>query len=174
MNLKEIKNKSLASRSKSLSKRSNSNSKPSTNNKQKTKKPKQSSDYKTISYKNSKSKEKKISQSTSKSKPHETLKTTSSPIQTSKNLDTLEKLIKTSQSILSEQNSLADKFSEITKRISSSDYEIERLSNKNRNENEEFGKFFDKYGNNLNQIANRLKIHTDEVEDLKCIYTNYI
>jgi hypothetical protein len=169
MNSKEIKNKTSASRSKSLTKASNSNSKPPTN-KTITKKTKQSSNSKTLSLYNSKSKEKTTSHSKSKSKNSETLKATSTPPDTkiTKNLDILQKLINNSQSILNEQNSLADKFSEITKRITSSDYEIERLTNKNKNENEEFVKFFEKYGNKLNQIANRLKIHTEEVEDVKC------
>jgi hypothetical protein len=81
-------------------------------------------------------------------------------------------LINNSNDILSEQNSLLEKFQEITKKVTSSDFEIERLFNKN--ENDEFSIFLEKYGVKLNSIMQKLKVHTEEVEEMKCKLFNLI
>ena len=87
-------------------------------------------------------------------------------VKITKNIDTLSRLINNSNNILSHQNSLIEKCEEMTKRITSSDYEIERLINKN--ESDDFPLFLEKYSSKLQTILGRLKSHTDEVEEMKC------
>jgi len=99
-----------------------------------------------------------------------TVKTASSAsnISQSKNINTIGRLINKSSDLIAEQNSLLDKYQELAKKFTSSDYEIERLLGKN--EYDEFQNFFDKYGGKLNHMMQRLKIHTDEMEEIKCIF----
>jgi hypothetical protein len=90
-----------------------------------------------------------------------------SEVKISKNVDTISRLINNSNEIISQQNDLLEKCGDITKKITSSDFEIERLMNKN--ENDDFSLFLDKYGNKFHNILDRLKSHTEEVEHIKCI-----
>jgi hypothetical protein len=89
-----------------------------------------------------------------------------SEVKISKNVDTISRLINNSNDILAEQNSILEKYQEITKKITSSDFEIERLLSKNQND--EFQIFLEKYGTKLNQIMQKLKIHEEEMEEIKC------
>jgi hypothetical protein len=88
------------------------------------------------------------------------------PIHLTTNIDIINKLITNAQQISDEQEGLLYKFSEITKKVTSNDYEIERLLNKN--ENEDFSNFIEKYTNNLSDILLKLRNHTEEAENIKC------
>lgn len=88
------------------------------------------------------------------------------PADTSRNIDVINRLINNSQEILSQQNTLLDKYEDLSKKVTSSDYEIDRLLNKN--ENDEFNNFLEKYSGNLSHIMQKLKSHTEEVENIKC------
>jgi hypothetical protein len=88
------------------------------------------------------------------------------PMSLNRNIETLNKLITNAQQITNEQDVLINKFSDVTKKITANDYEIERLLNKN--ENDDFAGFLDKYTGNLNNILTRLKNHTEEAENIKC------
>ncbi len=135
---------------------------------------KSNSNLNTISSRTSKSKDKTSNRSnqskpsTAKSKkPKAPLSTVStSEVKITKNIDTINRLIGKSSDILSEQNSLLEKYGEITKKVTSSDFEIERLLNKS--ENDDFNIFVEKYGSNLNSLLQRLKLHSEEVEEIKC------
>jgi hypothetical protein len=89
------------------------------------------------------------------------------PICLNKNLEVLNKLLTNAQQITNEQDLLINKFSDITKKITANDYEIERLLNKN--ENDDFAGVLEKYSGNLSHILTKLKNHTEEAENIKCI-----
>jgi hypothetical protein len=156
-------------RSQSQTKPTKSIKKSSTiTNKQKNKEPSFSKLSKTISGSEPKENKKVKKKSTDLTKSTKgPKKSLSSEIKITKNVDTIQRLITNSQDIMNEQNSMLENFQEMTKRITSTDYEIERLMNKN--ENDEFPVFLEKYGSKLSQIMNRLKNHTEEVEEIKCM-----
>lgn len=87
-------------------------------------------------------------------------------IKVNKNIDMINRLINGSHEVLAQQEGLIDKINEISGKVAASDYEIDRLLNKN--ENDEFNTFLDKYSGNLNQVLNRLKSHSEEVDSIKC------
>jgi hypothetical protein len=124
---------------------------------------------------------KKVKKSVSKQKIKKTSKTNDDatdkivknvPFTISKNVETVKRLINNSQTLLNEQNNILDKYQDITKRITQSDFEVERILKKN--ENDEIENFLDKNGNKLNHIVNRLKTHDDEKEGIKCIINKVI
>ena len=85
-----------------------------------------------------------------KKKSDEKEKESVSDIKNMKNVDTISRLINNSNEILAQQNSLLEKCEDLTKKVTSSDFEIERLLNKN--ENDDFPIFLEKYGSKLNII----------------------
>lgn len=89
-----------------------------------------------------------------------------SEVKITKNVDTISRLINNSNDILAQQNSLLEKCEELTKKVTSSDFEIDRLLTKN--ESDDFPHFLDKYSSKLGGVLNKLRSHTDEVEEIKC------
>jgi hypothetical protein len=137
-----------------------------TSNKTKIGGKKTDSKIKTNKKKSEKSKEKTVKKSkTMKDKSKEKIP---GEIKITKNVDTINRLINNSHDILSHQNSLLEKCEEISKKITSADFEIERQVHKN--ENDEFSLFFEKYSHNLTDMMGRLKLHSEEVENIKCNY----
>jgi hypothetical protein len=119
----------------------------------------------------SKSKEKIVTiKPKKKSDEKEKDKESASEIKIMKNVDTISRLINNSNEILAQQNSLLEKCEDLTKKVTSSDFEIDRLLNKN--ENDDFPIFLEKYGSKLNIILSKLKLHTEEVEETKCKKNN--
>lgn len=108
------------------------------------------------------SKEKTSSKTKKSEKPKNDV---ASEAKMTKSVDTISRLINNSNEILAQQTNLLDKCEDLTKKITSSDIEIDRLLTKG--DNEEFPNFLDKYGSSLNVILSRLKSHTDEVEEIK-------
>jgi hypothetical protein len=89
-----------------------------------------------------------------------------SEVKITKNVDTISRLINNSNDILAQQTSLLEKCEELTKKVTSSDFEIDRLLTKN--ESDDFPHFLDKYSNKLGSVLSKLKSHTEEVEEIKC------
>jgi hypothetical protein len=88
------------------------------------------------------------------------------PICLTSNIEVINKLITNTQQIANEQDSLIERFSDITKKVTANDYEIDRLLN--RTENDEFISILEKSTNSLSNILTRLKNHTEEAENIKC------
>lgn len=97
---------------------------------------------------------------------HSLNKNINNEVKIGKNVDSIGRLINNSNEILAQQNSLLEKCEMMTKKITASDFEIERLMNKN--ENDDFPVFLEKYGGKLNQVLGKLKTHTEEAEEIKC------
>ena len=82
------------------------------------------------------------------------------------NISMINKLINNSNDIVNEQKNILENFSEVNKKLTSSEYDIQRLTSKL--ENDEFSHFAGKYSNCLNQVLENLKTHSEEVENIKC------
>jgi hypothetical protein len=89
-----------------------------------------------------------------------------SEVKITKNVDTISRLINNSNDILAQQSSLLEKCEELTKKVTSSDYEVERQLGKN--ENDDFPHFLDKYSSKLGTVLSKIRSHTEEVEEIKC------
>ena len=78
-------------------------------------------------------------------------------------------LINSSQDTLIEQTNILDNLNELNKRFVSSELEFQRQTNKA--ENDDFNNFTDKYLGILNEVIERLKCHSEEMENIKSKYT---
>jgi hypothetical protein len=88
------------------------------------------------------------------------------PICLTKNIEVINKLITNAQQITEEQDTLLANYSEITRKVTSHDYEVERILNKN--ENEDFITSLEKYSANLTNILAKVRQTSDESENIKC------
>jgi hypothetical protein len=82
-----------------------------------------------------------------------------------KNIDTLGRLINNSTEILISQDEILKKCEELTKNFAGTDIEVERLLYKN--EHDDFTILLEKYGRELKYVMNRLKSHSEEVQEVK-------
>jgi hypothetical protein len=84
-------------------------------------------------------------------------------------ITTINKLINSSQEALKEQTNILDNLNELNKRFVSSELEFQKQTNKA--ENDDFNNFTDKYLGILNEVIERLKCHSEEMENIKSKYT---
>jgi hypothetical protein len=88
------------------------------------------------------------------------------PVCLTNNIEVINKLITNAQQIANEQDDLVHKFSDITKKVTANDYEIDRLLN--RSDNDEFINYLEKTTGGLSDILVKLRAHTEEAENIKC------
>lgn len=79
--------------------------------------------------------------------------------------DSLRRLIGTSNDLLTQQNAILSQCDELAKTISANDYEIDRMKVKQESEN--FPQVVNTYSENLDNILEKLRKHTNEIENAK-------
>jgi hypothetical protein len=79
--------------------------------------------------------------------------------------DALKRLLKTSTDLVNKQNGILAECDELTKNVNLNDLEIEKLKMKQDYDN--FPELLDTYSKNLNDILNKLKNDSKEVEEAK-------
>lgn len=82
------------------------------------------------------------------------------------NISAINKLLDSSQHILTEQKNIMENFSQLNKNIAETQYEVERLGKKV--ETEDFSQFINKYSDCLYGVINKLNLHDEELENIKC------
>lgn len=82
------------------------------------------------------------------------------------NISAINKLIDSSSNILNDQKKILENFADFGKRLSVSESEVQKLTNKI--ENDEFSQFVQKYSGCLDEVLEVLKNHNEEVENIKC------
>ncbi len=88
-----------------------------------------------------------------------------SEIKITPNIATINKLINKSQDVVSEQKNILDNITELNKRLVSSEFDLQRQLNKA--ENDDFNNISDQYLSNLHDVIEKLKTHSEEMENLK-------
>lgn len=83
------------------------------------------------------------------------------------NINTINKLINSSQEALNEQKNILDNITQLNKRLKSSEFDMQQ--NMDSAENNDFNNFTDKYLGSLHEVIEKLKIHSEEMENIKCI-----
>lgn len=86
-------------------------------------------------------------------------------VKITKNVDMITRLVTNSNKILSDQNDLIERCKEISQKISSSDFLIDKALNKFNND--DYSESVDKYSYNLSNVLAKLKSHAEEVEQIK-------
>lgn len=84
------------------------------------------------------------------------------------NVDAVSRLIKSSQDLVNEQNTLLDTYSNLSMKVSSYDHELGRASTSS----EDFNPLFEKYSVNLDSIVQTLRNNSEESERVKCKFLN--
>lgn len=87
-------------------------------------------------------------------------------IKVTPNITEINNLIANSQQALQEQKNILGNLSELNKKFSASETEIQKLTEK-LNSEESLG-FSDKYGEGLDKVIDKLKNHSEEMENIKC------
>lgn len=82
------------------------------------------------------------------------------------NIAEINNLFADSQQALSLQKNLLENFSELNKKLCASEFEIQKLTGKI--DSEEFASFSDKYAKSLDIVIEKLKNHSEEMENIKC------
>lgn len=82
------------------------------------------------------------------------------------NINAINNLIADSQQALSQQKILLENFSELNKKLSASEFEVQKLTGKL--DNKEFAGFSYKYSECLDKVIEKLKKHSEEKENIKC------
>jgi hypothetical protein len=93
------------------------------------------------------------------------------PIKITPNIAEINNLLANSQQALSFQKNLLENFSELNKKLCVSEFEIQKLTGKL--DSEEFAGFSDKYSASLDKVIEKLKNHSEEMENIKCKF-NFI
>lgn len=88
-----------------------------------------------------------------------------SEIKITPNINMINKLINSSHEVLNEQRNILDNVTELNKRLVSSELELQREVNKT--ENNDFNNFSEKYLSHLNEVVEKLKDHSEEMENIK-------
>jgi hypothetical protein len=84
------------------------------------------------------------------------------------NITQINNLIANSQQALNQQKNLLQSFSEMNKKLCASEFEVQKLTGKL--DSEEFAGFSDKYSASLDKVIEKLKNHSEEMENIKCTY----
>lgn len=89
-----------------------------------------------------------------------------SEVKITPNITTINKLINNSQDVLNEQRNILDNITELNKKLVSSELELQQHANKA--ENDDFNNQTDKFLCNVNDVIEKLKSHSEEMENIKC------
>lgn len=82
------------------------------------------------------------------------------------NINEINNLIADSQQALNQQKNLLENISELNKKLSASEFEVQKMTGKL--DSEEFSSFSDKYSESLDKVIVKLKNHSEEMENIKC------
>jgi len=87
-------------------------------------------------------------------------------IKTTPNINALNKIVNNSQDIINEQRKVLENISDLNRKLAASEMEVQRHMNKN--ENDDFNNFSTKYLDNLQYVIEKLKVHSEEMDKMRC------